>query len=150
MGWRLHRYNQELKRHDPLLFAVATPASVQVWRQASHWEASEFGSDLTGKAQPMQFITALTDTWKEDGNPVDTGLEPLIQHIKSMDSWQTGSKLQEMRRRREREKEDENRQNRNEIRAIAADCRKEFAAATNDINTSTLDMSDRKTKYANP
>lgn len=149
MGWRLHRYNQELKAHDPLLVAVEVPAGIQVWRKAPNWQASEFGSDLTGKSQPMQFITALTDNWKEDGTPVDRGIEPLIYRIRQMDTWQSGSKLKEMRERREREDQDRKRMRRNENRAIAADCRKEFAAATNDINTSTLDMSDRKTKYGN-
>lgn len=95
----------------------------------------------------MQFITALTHDWKLTGIPVDRGIDPLMFKIRQMDSWQRGSELDAMRKRREREKEDQDRQKRNETRAIAADLRKEFAAATNDINTSTIDMTDARRKY---
>jgi len=150
MSWRLTRYTQELKKHDPCLFAVeSAPGAVQVWRKAGKWEASELFPEESGQSQPIQFITALTDTWKPDGIPVDRGIEPLMFKIRQMDTWNRGPELEAMRNRREKEKEDKKRQNKNEIMARAADLRKDFAKAVNDINTSSLDMTDARRKYGN-
>jgi hypothetical protein len=148
MSWRVIRLTQELKKHDKCLFAKQiNTGMVQVWRQADKWDASDLSYEETSRSLPMQFITALTDTWKLDGVPVERGIEPVLNRIRHMDSWNQGSSLDAMRKRREKEKEDKQRQKRNENRAIAADLRKEFAAATNDINTASLDMTDARRKY---
>jgi hypothetical protein len=80
-----------------------------------------------------QFILALTDNWKLDGNPVDWGVEPLGRMLRSMDAWNNDSYFSEMVKRREMEEEDRNRMRMNEFRAIAADSRRDFAKATNEF-----------------
>ena len=150
MSWRVNRLTQELQKHDRNLFATRIDTGmIQVWRKADKWTASDLSSEESGHSRPMQFITALTDTWKLDGKPVDRGIDPLLHQINQMDCWNHGAQLEAMRKRREAEKKDKDRMNRNETRAIAADLRREFAAATNDINTSSLDMTDVRKKYGN-
>lgn len=150
MSWRVKRLTREIRIHDRCLFAVESANGViQIWRKANRWDAADLLSEETGHSQPMQFITALTDTWQADGKPIERGIEPLMFRLRQMDGWMRGSQLEEMRKRREDEAEDLKRQKRNETRAIAADLRKEFAAATNDINTSALDMTDARRKYGN-
>lgn len=150
MSWRVARLTQEVRNHDSSLFALKSPKGVvQVWRRANRWDAAYLMDETSDHSQPMQFILALTDNWKADGNPIECGIEPVLSKLRQMDSWRQGSQLDEMRKRREREKEDQERQKRNETRAIAADLRKDFAKATNDINTSSLDMSDARRKYGN-
>lgn len=150
MSWRVERLTQELKGHDKMLFATKTNTGmVQVWRRADRWAAADLLHEESGHSQPMQFILALTDSWKLDGNPVDRGIEPVLYKIRQMDSWNKGSQLDAMRRRRDAEKEDQDRQKRNETRAIAADLRSEFARSVNDINTAGLDMTDPRSKYGN-
>lgn len=150
MGWRIKRLTQELQKHDRSLFAKETEnGMVQVWRKADRWNAADLLTEETGFSTPLQFITALTDNWKLDGKPVEHGIDPLMFKIRQMDSWQQGPQLEAMRKRREREDEDRKRQRNNENRAIAADLRKDFAKATNDFNTSSLDMTDARRKYGN-
>lgn len=149
MSWRVTRLNQELRKHDRNLFVVNSNGMIQVWRKADRWQANELSYDESGHSQPMQFIAALTDNWQATGSPVDLGIEPVLYKIQNMDSWNKGSQLEAMRKRREKEKEDQKRQKVNETRAIAADLRKDFAKATNDINTSSLDMTDVRRKYGN-
>lgn len=151
MDWRVKRITEELKKHDRNLFAMRTNTGmVQVWRKAERWAAAEnLYGEFDRSSNPMNFITALTDNWKLDGEPVDRGIEPLMHMLRNMDSWTRGSQLDQMRKRREKEKEDLDRQKRNEIRALAADSRKDFAKATNDINTSAWDMTDARRKYGN-
>lgn len=148
MSWRVKRLTEELQKHDRHLFAMKVESGmVQVWRRAEKWSAADLIDGESDHSQPMQFITALTDTWKLDGTPVDRGIDPLMYKICQMDSWNQGSQLDEMRKRRDKEKEEKRRQRRNENKAIAADLRTEFAKATNEINTSSLDMTDVRRKH---
>ncbi len=150
MDWRVRRYTEELKKHDRTLFAMKTNTGmIQVWRRAEKWSAAELTYEESNSSQPMQYILAITDNWKLDGIPIDRGIDPLMAKISQMDSWQQMEPLSSMRNKREQEKQDKDRQNRNEIRAIAADCRREFAAACNDINTSSLDMTDARRRHGN-
>lgn len=148
MDWRVSRLTQELRKHDRSLKAIRTNTGmIQVWRQAEHWSAAELIDGESTHSSPMQLITALTDTWKVDGNPIDLGIEPLMRKIQYMDSWNKVGVLDELRKRREMESEERKRQNKNENMAIAADLRKDFAKVTNDINTSSLDMTDARRQY---
>lgn len=148
MDWRVKRLTQELSKHDRTLYAMRTNIGmVQIWREAEHWHAAELLDGETPHSRPTQFITALTDTWRLDGTPVDHGIEPVMRRIRSMDSWNKTGVLDEMRKNRERAKEDKARQTKNENIARAHDLRKDFAKAVNDINTSSLDMTDARRKH---
>ena len=148
MDWRVIRLTQEVEKHDRMLKAVRTNTGmIQIWRQAEHWAAAELIDGESDDSQPMQFILALTDDWGLTGNPIDIGIEPLMRKIQHMDSWNKVGILDDMRKRREAEAEEKKRQRANENKAIAADMRTEFAKAVNDINTSSLDMTDARSKY---
>ena len=147
MDWRAHRITQELQKHDKGLFAKRVNDSIQVWRLADHWAAADL-EDGMGASRPTHFVLALTDNWQLSGRPVDWGLQPVWDRIIEMDQHQKASFLDEMRKDRERAKEARKRSQINDVRARAADMRKEFAQATNDINTSTLEKIDnRRTKW---
>lgn len=148
MDMRVNRITQELKKHDRTLKAIRTNTGmIQVWRTAESWRAADLIDGESDSSQPMQFITALTDNWNVTGIPIDLGIDPLMWKIQEMDSWSKESMLDEMRRGRERAKEDRQRVRKNENRAIAYDLRKEFANATNEINTSTLEKIDKRRDY---
>lgn len=140
MDWRVSRVNQEVKKLDRRLFANRRPnGAIQVLRQAERIEASNFHMVAPDLASlHPQFVIALTDNWNLTGQPVDWGLEPIIQQLKSMDLWNDDKMLDRLRLKREREAEDQERAMSNELRARALDMRKDFARATNDINTSAL------------
>lgn len=149
MDWRIKRITQELQKHDKSLFAVKTNLMTQVWRKAEKWSASDVDPDEADSFNPTQFILALTDNWNLDGTSVEWGLDPIMKRIQEMDLWTKDSYLDGMRKEREKNKAMRDRALKNEMKARAYDMRKEFAQATNEINTSTLEKVDSRRKYGN-
>lgn len=136
MGVRLNRINSLVKEYDRKLYAINTNQDmVQIWREGERPDSSFLGDvegDYISRPNP-QFILALTDTWHLSGNPVEWGLEPIAQRIRTMDSWTRSDIISSMHKQRENEESDRKRHQSSDIRARAADCRKDFARATNDL-----------------
>lgn len=135
---KVRRYTKIVSRYDRRLFAVNAGTHIQIHRQADRLDQTFLGSPMT------QYILALTDTWKPDGQSAEWGELPLLAQLKSMDRWVNPIDLDEMRKQRDAEKSDKQRMRGNEIAARAADLRKDFARVTNDINTSTLEKVDKR------
>lgn len=151
MSWKVHNINRRLKRFDRSLFTYTNiEGKVLVMRKADRLEASDYHQEEMNldEIRP-QIIFALTHDWTVYGRSVDWGIEPILEKLRSMDSWASTAWISEMRKENERIKEDKKRMERNEFRATASDMRKEFAKATNDINTSTLEKIDRRYSHGN-
>ena len=136
MGERLRQVNRELRRYDSRLFAVqASTGVIHVLRRAEKWEAADALDIAEANANDRpQFILATTENWTQTGVPVEWGLEKIIDRLRFMDSWsRLETPLAGMRSRREAMEKDRVRSQRNEHRAIAADMRRDFARATNEI-----------------
>jgi hypothetical protein len=136
MDQKLRQINRALKGHDKRLFAVrASTGVVHVLRQADKWEAADALDERLAESRlKPQYIMALTDNWTQTGNPVDWGIEPIMERIRSMDSWSRSEGILDgMIQKRQRQREDQKRALNNNLRARAADMRKDFARATNDI-----------------
>jgi hypothetical protein len=148
MDWRTRRINQEIQRLDRRLMADRrADGTIQIIRQADRMEASDYNLSAPHLASLCpQFVIALTDTWNLHGKAVEWGLEPIVEQLKSMDSWRNDKILSELRAKRERAQADQARIQRNENRARAIDSRKDFARATNEINTSALEKVDNRRK----
>lgn len=146
MDWHVSRLTMEVRKYDERLYAFrASNGMVQILRKPDRLEASDYNQIEPDSADlNTQFILALTDNWTLQGKPVEWGLEPVTQRIKELDSWRDPDLTNRMRRGREREKENQERFERSEIRAKALDMRREFAKATNDINTSTLEKVENR------
>ncbi len=144
MDWRTIRINQEIRKLDRRLSASRTPkGTIMILREPDRLAASDYNQINTdGTVHFSQFILALTDTWNLRGKAVDRGIEPILEQLRGMDSWTTSGIYEDMRKRRERNEADQERIQNNEIRARASDMRRDFAKATNDINTSTLEKVD--------
>lgn len=145
--WSDIRINQEIKKHDAKLFVFRDPVtdSRYICREPDRLEASDYNQYLSdGSELRTQFILGFTSDWTMRGSSVEWGIEPVMQRLLEMDSWRDDSMGDSLRKERERKKEDRARMRRNDIRATAADLRKEFAKATNDVNTSSLDKIDKR------
>lgn len=149
MDWSIKRLTEEIKKHDPLLYALKTNSGMrQVWRKAQKWDAAYWISEEQAPtSSPTQFILALTDDWTLTGKAVEWGIEPVMQKILEMDSWRDDSLLSNLRKEREKAKELRDRELKNELKARAYDMRKDFARATNEINTSALEKVDHRRIY---
>lgn len=136
LEWSEKRIERAVKAYDPKLYVLKTPKGMlQVYREPEK-SLGLFKPDASGSIPTPMLVICLTHNWKLDGTPVSWGIEPIMQQLRSMDSWGDSVSFEQMRERRERAERDEARQRTNEFRAIAADMRRDFARATNDINTS--------------
>lgn len=140
------RLTRRLKEYDRDLYAYKSiSGTIMIMRQANRLEASDYWQeDVDPALLHPQFIFALTDTGTLQGKPVTWGIEPILARLKGMDIWRNDSWLTERKTRIEAEKKDKERQQKEEFRALAADIRKDFAKATNDINTSTVAKIDNR------
>lgn len=136
MDHGLLRLNRNIKAYDRDLYAVkGANGVVQIMRKTNNTDAFLYGDSIIARDQ---LVFALTDSWKLSGRPVEWGIDPILRKLSEMDAWSKERIYEDLVRTRERNEELRRRRNQNELRALAADCRKEFAKATNDINTSTL------------
>jgi hypothetical protein len=145
MDERVRALTREVKKLDAKLYAYrASNGMIQIHREGDRLEASDFNQSAPELARlNPQFILALTDTWTLQGQPVEWGLEPVLTRLREMDSWNSGFSYEAFTKERDRRNQDKERVKRNNIRAIASDLRKDFAKATNDINTSSFDVKEK-------
>ena len=87
----------------------------------------------------QKHLFSLTHNWASSGVPIDLGIQPVLDHYREGDPETQGLTIARMQKKRERKQEDDERARRNEFRAIAHDLRRDFAKATSDINTSTME-----------
>lgn len=119
---KARRISKAVYQLDAGLYAFMDESGViQIWHK----------NNLSGK---NDFILALTDNWQPHGKPREYGIEFIMRVLR----YKAIDEFDEYVKARERREEDEKRQRHNEFRAAAADCRKDFAKATNHINTGTL------------
>lgn len=144
----VQRLSRELKNYSKDLYAErAGNGTVQVYRRATRWETYSFeGKALTVSRPLPQLVFPLTDTWTVRGKPVEWGIEPVCWKIREIDTHRDDSHLEKMFKENERVDQIKAQSHLNEMKAVAADCRADFAKASNDINTSSLDMTDSRRK----
>lgn len=135
LDWRVIRVNQEVRKYDRDLFAYrGGNGAILILRKANRLDASDYNQSLPNLASlNPQLVLALTDNWRVDGVPCDQGLEPIMDRIKFMDLWSKEGVLEKLRKNREAEEDNRKRTFRNNVGAMAADMRSEFARATNNL-----------------
>lgn len=149
MDQRVTSLNRLVKGYDANLYAKrASNGMVQVYRNSVRWESYAFGSTMLHYSVPNpHLIFCLTDSWNVKGRPVDWGLEPVYSRLQMIDDHnRTESVVDELDRLEKQQMELDARAQSNDIRARAADMRRDFAKATNDINTSTIAKIDNRRK----
>ncbi len=114
--------------YDSELYAQESKAGrIDIYRRSKHNDS------------PPHFLFALTDDWTAKGTPVPWGIEPLLNRIKAMDLWRDDTFVERWIKNHEKEVESQDRARRNSIESFLYDFRRQFARATNDVNTSTLE-----------
>lgn len=131
MSFCLGKLNQRLKKYDSLLYATKNPlGNICIMRKASN---IEFVCDDLPSLPRDHFIFALTTNLQAHGDKIDLGWEKIYEILTEMD-WQVRQReYEKMVKRRELKKELKKREFSNNVRGLAADIRKDFAKATNDI-----------------
>lgn len=148
MDSRTRRLNEVMKAYDSKLMVKRNSKGViNVYRERAIADSFQHERITYVYVKPVyDLIVSLTDNWSDDGRPVDWGVEPLLAKFRQMDSWRDDTGYAKFCESRERYERDQERMRKNEIRARAADLRKDFAKATNDIVVKQESL-DRRRNY---
>lgn len=147
MDAKISNLNRSLKTYDRYLYAERSSSSemIGIYRMSFRWETYDWNGAKLSVSRPLpEPVMFLTDNWKINGKPVDWGTEPVMNRIREWDCWNHDDILEEVIAERDTLKNNKARSFRNELKARAADMRKDFAKAVNDINTSTLEKVDSR------
>ena len=127
-----------VKRYDAELYAECIkPPRIDIYRQCRN------------KTAPPFYIFSLTDDWTPKGKPVEWGSEPILAHLKAIDLWNSGVGVDEVIAHNEKMDESVDRARKNNIEAFLKDWRRQFAKATDGINTANLQKIDKRKEIEN-
>lgn len=127
MEGRIRYLNRVLKGHDSLLFVQEVAAGrLDVYRKSSYGD------------HPPYLIFSLTDSWQLSGRPVEWGVDVIINRIKAHDLWRDETIIDKLEAEHEEVKRSEKRARQNSVESFLLDFRRQFAKATDGINTGTL------------
>lgn len=134
---RANSLTKHLKGHDSSLYAACEAHSVFP-------STSVIYVLRKNPAKPHEpfFIFALTDDWTAKSRPREWGIEVVLNRIVAMDLWKNETVMDRLFRDYEKREASEKRARRNDIEDFLYDFRKDFAKATNGINTSLLPKTD--------
>lgn len=143
---RTAQLTKHLKVFDRLLYAEQGHSGQHaIFRKSKRYEHFEFeGQTLFYERSSPHLIFALTDTWAPGGRPVDWGIEPILNRLKAMDMWADETVYDRFMKQEEKEKESKDKYLKNSIEDFLKDFRRQFARATNDVNTSSLSKTDKR------
>lgn len=143
---RLEDVSRFVKRFDSLLFCERKEGKLCVLRKGTRVESYDVNGILIDFLRPApHFVFALTDNWNLTGEPCDRGLEQIRNRLVENDLWNRDL-VAEIRKRDEERIKSKDRSLDNHIESYLLDHRREFAKATSDVNTSTLNKTDRRKK----
>ncbi len=127
--------DRRVKDYDSALYIQESPNDrYDVLRRSKYGEA------------PPHLIFSLTDTWQPTGRPVQWGSEVVINRIKAHDLWRDDQWIENYIKQEEKDKESKDRAMQNSIESFLYEFRRQFAKATDGINTSTLNKVYREEK----
>lgn len=140
---RAETLTKHLKQYDPSLFAsndrrigymLNPKQSVWVLRKNS--------------ARPSEphLVFSLTDNWTMHGSPREWGIEVVLSRLRAMDLWRDDGVIRRLEQDYAKTEESDKRASRNNIESFLLEFRRDFAKATNHINTSLLPNVDARRK----
>lgn len=135
MDSRTKEVNRVVSQYDKYLFAKReNNGAVHIYRRTLR------------PADPYHFIMAVTDNWSVHGTPRDWGLEVIIARLTAHDLWKNETILDRLEKEEAKIEESKERYLKNNVESFLYDFRRQFARATNEINTSSLEKLDPRAK----
>lgn len=133
MDSRVREVNRVVKGYDRDLVAQREGnGAIHIYRKTEN------------PADPLHFVTALTDTWTVRGTPRDWGLEVLHDRLVAHDLWKNETIMERIMAKTQKNEESRERSRKNNTEAFLQEFRRQFARATDGINTSSLAKIDRR------
>lgn len=137
MDGRVKEVNRVVRAYDYMLFAQRERnGAIHIYRRT------------VNSADPMHFVFALTENWSASSQPIEWGLEVVVARLRAMDLWKDETEVDRVERMQQGRDESRDRARRNNVESFLHDFRKQFARATDGINTSGLKTDRRALKGA--
>lgn len=133
MDSRAKEVNRVVSLYDRELFAKReNNGAIHIYRK-------------TGRsADPYHFVTALTNNWTVRGTPRDWGLEVIQNRLAAHDLWKNETIVDRVNAEAEQNALSRERAMNNSVESFLYDFRRQFARATDGVNTSSLAKIDRR------
>lgn len=146
---RIEALSKFLKGHDRELFVKRIEGKLCVLRRSHKSETYDVeGKQVTFILPDFHLVFALTDTWNLHGKPREWGSLVILDRLQKHDLWNRDL-ARESIESIESAKATRDRAIDNHIESYLIENRREFARATNDINTGTLKKTDKRRNYGN-
>jgi hypothetical protein len=143
---RCDEITRAIQGHDRDLYAKKVGSMIQIFRKCKEYrrETLDHGITLWNLIRNDWLVMSLTDTWGARGKPVEWGILPIMARIKALDLWNSDNVSKEFFEQEEKDEKSKERDFKNNVESFLYDFRSQFAKATNDINTSTLNKIDKR------
>lgn len=140
MDTRIRSLNKAVKEHDRFLFCKRDGDNVNVYREGSTWFDYDLGEfRLLYSVSSPKLVCSLTDNWNITGSPVEWGIEPVVQRLKSIDNWGDFNKVKDLKKNYDKELDEKDHARRSRDEDFLREFRPQFKKAFNDVNTSNMD-----------
>ena len=139
MDGRAKEVDRLVKGYDKCLFAKReSTGAIHIYRKLSHTRSA---------ATPYHMVFALTDNWNATGKPREWGLEVIAARLRAVDLWKDHTIVDRIEKDLKDTDESNERTLKNNIESFLKDFRRQFARATNDVNTSSLSKADPRARF---
>ena len=147
---RLEWISRAIRNYDRELYAGLSSDGIPcVFRKTKAYERYELDDCVILKLSTRPFLVlALTDNWNVNGRPVDIGIERILARLNEIDLHKRDV-LADLEKDYEKSEKAQERHRMNETEAFFSEHRKQFARATDGINTSQIksDKNRRLSKW---
>lgn len=141
---RMNQVTRFVKTHDSKLYCERREGKLCVCRKDQRIESYDIdGSSVDFILPASHLVFALTDDWTLSGQPREWGLLPILDRLKEHDLWNRDV-AKDVLAQKERRSKSRDRDVDNHIEAYLKEHRRDFARATNDINTSNLSKKENR------
>lgn len=142
---RAEDITKAIKSHDRELYCEKNrEGKLCVYRKGSRIESYDVNGQVIDFVRPApSFVFALTENWKTNSEPVEWGLVPIVERLKAIDLWNRDL-AGECIKATERDIESRDRARKNSTESFLYEFRRQFARATNEVNTANLAKIDRR------
>lgn len=141
---RAERITEFIRAHDSKLFAKYSSGTLCIYRQSSSVEWFDVdGSSIGFVRSTPHLIMALTQNWHVLGQPVDWGLDVILERLQKIDLWNRDL-AQEAEDQYDEHKAKTARDASNKHEDFLREFKAPMQQAFNDINVSNLKKIDKR------
>ena len=141
--FRASRISREVKLHDKDLYCIRGESHYVIMRKAYKPYLYEVdGMTMACFQRRDEPVFHLTSNWNVSGAPIDWGIEPIMKHLRRIDSRNTGAFIWEKDQINEKLEKSQDRAQTNMFESLAHEVRPIYKKLREEMNLSSVNKSD--------